>query len=525
MRQDPDGMGSDAPAAKVAGGFAGIDGVSVPIAIACHICLITCMSTGRLAELNGVGYQSTPFSGFAFGLVALFFLIVPVCNKPSVRHLVNCGCLVAFAMWTASLCLYWVGGSSDVPWVDACLLVVSVSYRVLSITMSIQLNYYAARRSEAGMGACTLLITSLMVALFLLLTLLPDLASSVAVFGITLVSLLIMVREGRRDLNGAPSETSSEVVGAYSFWRGDDSECGCSDPVSALSGPTVSDGKSLWLSRLQFFASRVAWGAAHGTLVGLSVALPFSSTTGGGFACAVAVFSIAVFVVTLVVGENERMPLSYVAFVPVLGYLLILMCFVQDDFFQFGRMLGALTFLPWFIQECIQLPSYTKLLGMGCARFAYLEKMTRLLPYQLCQGAVIWLDGSIGISSLDATVLRPALGLLAFMLLTLSAATTLRHFRLYYPLKNIGSVAGGPEKTGAFEAALEDVASAHSLSPREREVFSLLAHGYSGPYIEKSLFISKGTEKTHAYRLYRKLGVASQDELIDLVSQSAAGCR
>lgn len=64
------------------------------------------------------------------------------------------------------------------------------------------------------------------------------------------------------------------------------------------------------------------------------------------------------------------------------------------------------------------------------------------------------------------------------------------------------------------------LASKFGLTPRETEVFELLARGRSAPYIRDALVISKNTAATHTKRIYAKLGVHSRQELIDLVDAS-----
>ena len=59
------------------------------------------------------------------------------------------------------------------------------------------------------------------------------------------------------------------------------------------------------------------------------------------------------------------------------------------------------------------------------------------------------------------------------------------------------------------------------LTPREHDVLALLASGYSRPYIAKTLYLADGTVKTHIRHIYGKLGVNSQDELIEFVRQAA----
>ena len=76
-----------------------------------------------------------------------------------------------------------------------------------------------------------------------------------------------------------------------------------------------------------------------------------------------------------------------------------------------------------------------------------------------------------------------------------------------------------PEEPAAdpLEARIAELARDHKLTPRETEVFGLLAHGRSIPYVRDALFISRDTAATHAKHIYSKLDVHSRQELIDLV--------
>lgn len=64
------------------------------------------------------------------------------------------------------------------------------------------------------------------------------------------------------------------------------------------------------------------------------------------------------------------------------------------------------------------------------------------------------------------------------------------------------------------------VAQSFGLSPRETEIFLLLAQGRSRPYIRDALFLSKNTVATHIRHIYEKMDIHSQQELIDLVQES-----
>lgn len=71
----------------------------------------------------------------------------------------------------------------------------------------------------------------------------------------------------------------------------------------------------------------------------------------------------------------------------------------------------------------------------------------------------------------------------------------------------------------ALIARRKQVAASHGLSARETEIFLLLAQGRSRPYIRDTLFLSKNTVATHIRHIYEKLGIHSQQELIDLVEE------
>ena len=56
------------------------------------------------------------------------------------------------------------------------------------------------------------------------------------------------------------------------------------------------------------------------------------------------------------------------------------------------------------------------------------------------------------------------------------------------------------------------------LTNREQEVVDLLAQGIRVPTIARKLCISPNTVRNHLKRVYQKLGVHSQEELIELVT-------
>lgn len=81
--------------------------------------------------------------------------------------------------------------------------------------------------------------------------------------------------------------------------------------------------------------------------------------------------------------------------------------------------------------------------------------------------------------------------------------------------------AGGSDAMGERRNdAVERIASAvdrFGLTPREAEVLRIWAQGRAITYIERELFISKSTVKTHLTHIYAKTGTANREELLTLL--------
>ena len=73
-----------------------------------------------------------------------------------------------------------------------------------------------------------------------------------------------------------------------------------------------------------------------------------------------------------------------------------------------------------------------------------------------------------------------------------------------------------------FEKAGTRLARRCRLSPREIEVFFLLAKGRNRAYIREELVIGDETVKSHIKSIYRKADVHSQQELIDLLERESS---
>ena len=74
------------------------------------------------------------------------------------------------------------------------------------------------------------------------------------------------------------------------------------------------------------------------------------------------------------------------------------------------------------------------------------------------------------------------------------------------------------ESSGSLEERLSSLDLIDPLSARECEVADLMRHGNTVAAIARRLYISENTVRGHTKSIYRKLGIHSKQELIDLLN-------
>lgn len=106
------------------------------------------------------------------------------------------------------------------------------------------------------------------------------------------------------------------------------------------------------------------------------------------------------------------------------------------------------------------------------------------------------------------------------LVVVLSVVITLVDFDRDYLEDERQGESGTPEiplGVDSYAIKCELVAGKYGLSAREIEVFYLLARGRGAKYIQEKLCVSESTVKSHTYKIHKKLGVASREDLITLV--------
>ena len=75
------------------------------------------------------------------------------------------------------------------------------------------------------------------------------------------------------------------------------------------------------------------------------------------------------------------------------------------------------------------------------------------------------------------------------------------------------------QRRAAIEERCAQLAHSCGLTPRETQILTYLAEGHGSGYIGEALYISPNTVRTHVHNIYRKLEVASREEVLELVKR------
>lgn len=153
--------------------------------------------------------------------------------------------------------------------------------------------------------------------------------------------------------------------------------------------------------------------------------------------------------------------------------------------------------------------------GRDLVKTACLYTATTFLGMTLANGMLMALGAT---QAVDLSQNTPSI-LLAVLVLAVSTMLVLPP-RKHVEAQSPQSDAPGLSEAGAgaaTQAALTSLAEGAALTNREREVLALLAQGRTSAVIAREMGIAEGTAHTHVMHVYQKLGVHSQQELLDLV--------
>lgn len=264
-----------------------------------------------------------------------------------------------------------------------------------------------------------------------------------------------------------------------------------------------------------FYFPRAVFGLAIG-IVG-SEALATSNPQPDLFACIVLIVTTGVIYLV----ANRRIGfgniVSSVPMLPMVCVVAIATPFFGKDIPSLCGLAAGVSWLAWIILSSFQLSEYKHTLGMSEAVLSFTEKAVVV---------TCWLAGSIASAFLIPIVKEydwfQALGdsLLVGVAYITVLASTYALFKLGRERERDSAVEQLSRLSAQVEQTiLSNFADAHNLTPREKDVFYLLAQGHTRPYICKSLFIGDATARTHISHIYEKLEIHKKEEIFEALSE------
>lgn len=207
-------------------------------------------------------------------------------------------------------------------------------------------------------------------------------------------------------------------------------------------------------------------------------------------------------------GRNFAQSTLALAIVPVAGFGQCMVAMYQADHILVSFFFVRIAYLAFDTVLWMQLPRVYE--RLGSVRLFLVARL--LFEGSLTVGfAVQMVLARTGFLYFDFV----ALGFIALLLTALTVAFANGSAGTMWDLM--------PEPTryvGKFRRACKQIETEYGLTNRESEVVELVMRGRSGPFIQDKLVISKNTYQTHMRNIYLKLGVHSQQELLNLLEDT-----
>lgn len=277
--------------------------------------------------------------------------------------------------------------------------------------------------------------------------------------------------------------------------------------------------------RVLYFGSRCLYGLALGVLVCLSAPLGPAPVERPDLALAALAVALAIWAAAGLGMLSDRGERALVVATPLVSCAIVYIAFAGSAPGASPLCLAALLAeVTWTTQNLFQLPAYRRICGMGAGTFAYGDYVAQIVPYYLAVWALSR-DGVLARYLELAGIGADAFGLACFALLVCSCTFAMARHALVYLPRGGAEMQRADDKDHLEAAAIESARTLEALTPRERDVFALMAAGYSRTYIGKVLYIAPDTVKVHAKHIYAKLGIGSKDDLIRLAQETGTESR
>lgn len=463
--------------------------------MACSSGLLALFFTGQISRYAAQESASlnAPLSFLICGVAAVVLMLVSgTVMHRSVRRLLAAASAIIALFWGAMMLLVGMLPILEGPNAAFLHLVLNASGQILTMLLLVQWNLHISLCRFSEIAIVTTL--SLLAAAFIYLL------GSWLVSPVPLVVALICV--------------SAACNMALELTVTGNSDSACSLGETSRLRLQMPSGEGISRTNIiLFFGSRLLWGVIVGVFVG-GLSFGERQATAGLLMIVAGASLLAVFAaLALIVKANKLSTIILLVTSSLAVALVIVQCFFNSDFSQLMRPMAAIIVLVWIVQLRSQLLAFRAMLRVRPSVFAYCEL---LAPYATCclvSAAIRVLllpSAGAGLGGYAAGI--NALAMLAFFIIAILSLAD--HVLRYFPSLDTEQ---DQDAIGQKQLSVTSLGADRMLTPRETEVLYYVALGYSRPYIEKVLYISKGTAKAHIHHIYQKLGVATQDELIELV--------
>ena len=263
-------------------------------------------------------------------------------------------------------------------------------------------------------------------------------------------------------------------------------------------------------------AQRLAYGFSLGFFPAATAALARPGFNGVLLAVALAVVA-ATAVAAL---RSDEPPCTMLPALVIVACGTLLVPFLGFEMACMFPSLFCAVWLSWQTLSSVQLSDLKVRYGFSELEITFADKMAIAVTILAGTVSCDLVEAFAGIATLPLGTVETLLPV-AFCGLTVTASFCLGELVSVHQEDAIrGRIA---QESAEYEnLLLAEVAGEFCLSAREHEVFALLAQGHTNAFIAESTGITHGTAKAHAAHIYKKLGVHSKDEMLELVERRAA---
>ncbi len=262
-------------------------------------------------------------------------------------------------------------------------------------------------------------------------------------------------------------------------------------------------------------AQRLAYGFSLGFFPTATAALAYGSPN-----AILLAFSLGVIAVSVVSALRSAEPPC-----TLLPVFILVACWILSLPYMAGGLecmfpsLFCAIWLSWQTLSSVQLSDLKERYGLTELDITFIDKMAIALT--ILSGTVVCriAQGATGTGTLPLEVIEVLLPM-AFCGLAITASLSLARLVGVHQEDSFNNRLA--QAAGELEGRVfASIASEYGLSPREHEVFSMLAQGHTSAFIADAAGITPGTAKAHVAHIYQKLGVHSKDEMLELVERHA----